>query len=49
MKQLPTPSIGRLYVATTAAAAAELINQDIGYGKPMAACSALIVAMGGTL
>lgn len=49
MQALPTPSIGRLYVAATAAAAAELINQDIGYGKPMAACSAVIVAMGGTL
>lgn len=49
MQQLPTPSIGRLYVAATAAAAAELINQDIGYGKPMAACSAVIISMGGTL
>lgn len=49
MQALPNPSIGRLYVAATAAAAAELINQDIGYGKPMAACSAVIVAMGGTL
>lgn len=49
MQQLPNPSIGRLYVAATAAAAAELINQDIGYGKPMAACAEVIIAMGGTL
>ena len=49
MQSLPSPSIGRLYVAATAAAAAELINQDIGYGKPMAACSAVIVSMGGKL
>ena len=47
MKALPSPSIGRLYVACTAAAAAELINQDIGYGKPMAHCASILQSIGG--